>query len=58
MNEVEKSLVGPSQYNADDHFSSKHKLAKRGIIGQAKRRDCADDAIKKSVTPGPIYYIP
>lgn len=53
----EKSLVGPGQYVVNDTFDSKNITPRRNVFSLAAKKNFADDAIKKSVTPGPIYYV-
>jgi len=55
---VEKSLVGPGQYEVKEDMNSRRKSLKNNVFAMAAKRTFAEEAIKTSKTPGPIYYIP
>ena len=57
MFDSEKNLVGPGEYNINDHFNSKKKEPVRNVFAMAAKKSIADDAIKRSASPGPIYYV-
>jgi hypothetical protein len=50
-------LVGPGQYEIKERFNSRKKESVRNVFALAAKKSIADEAIKQSASPGPIYYI-
>jgi hypothetical protein len=53
----EHSLIGPGDYDSSDVITSKRINPKRNIFAVAAKKSIADEAIQRSVSPGPIYYV-
>lgn len=51
-------MIGPGQYNPSNQFDSKNKQAKNNVFSVAAKKTFAVEAIEKSITPGPVYYVP
>ena len=56
--DIENSLVSPNHYEINDKFNSKNKSSKKNIFSMAAKKYFADDTIKSSHSPGPMYYVP
>jgi hypothetical protein len=50
-------LVGPGQYEVKDNFNSRKKESVRNVFAMAAKKSIADEAIQRSASPGPIYYV-
>ncbi len=50
-------MIGPGDYDSSDVITSKRINPKRNIFAVAAKKSIADEAIQRSVSPGPIYYV-
>ena len=54
---IEQSLIGPGEYDSSDLITSKRQNPQRNVFALAAKKSIADEAIQRSASPGPIYYV-